>query len=354
MAKESPLGLQETKGSFQLRGKVNGTERGDFYNELITRTGKQMRMLNFGAEVNKKKNIYLRLNGMEQDNVFFSKSEKTKDGKRKTDVKKVPWEDRFNFNEDGYKMIGIHLGIKKILDRKGKEVNDRKIMSSYDACKYICEGLEEDSSVFIKGDIEFSTYNDSHRINFVPSQISLCKDIDFEDDHEEMANFTQTIVFMGINKREKDFLVSAKIITYNNIEDAEFVITDTALAKNFKGLKPYTAIKVYGNIVVENDTTQTEESSKTCWGKANPMERVNSPTIWKLEIYGADPESIDTELYSETAIEAAIAKINSEKTVKEDFGSNSNSTVYNDGWGTNKKTTEEDEEDSDDDYDLPW
>ena len=350
MAKESPLGLQETKGSFQLRGKVTGTEKDNFYKELTTKTNKSMRMVNFGAEISEKKTVYLRLNGMEQDSVYFSKSEKTKDGKKKTEVKKVPWSERFKFHDDGYRMIGVNLGIKKTFDPKGNEVNDKKTMTQYDACKYIGDEIEDNSSVFVKGNIEFSTYNDSHRTNFVPSQISLCKPIDFTDeDFDPMANFEQTIVFMSVTKREHDFLVSAKIVTYNTIEDAEFVISDAILAKNFKNLKPYTAIKVYGNIVVENDTEQIEET-KSYWGKANPMERVNSPTVWKLEITGADPETIDTDLYSEEAFDAAIEKINSEKTAKSDYGKTESD---NDGWGTPKKKIETEETDEDED-DIPW
>ena len=129
MAKESPLGLQETKGSFQLRGKVTGTEKDNFYKELTTKTNKSMRMVNFGAEISEKKTVYLRLNGMEQDSVYFSKSEKTKDGKKKTEVKKVPWSERFKFHDDGYRMIGVNLGIKKTFDPKGNEVNDKKTMT---------------------------------------------------------------------------------------------------------------------------------------------------------------------------------------------------------------------------------
>lgn len=351
MAKESPLGLQETKGSFQLRGKITGTEKDNFYKEMTTKTNKAMRMVSFGAEINEKKTVYLRLNGMEQENVFFSKSEKSKDGKTKTEVKKIPWSERFKFHEDGYRMIGVNLGIKKTYDPKGNEVNDKKTMTPYDACKYIGEEIEDGSSVFVRGNIEFSTYNDSHRTNFVPNQISLCKPIDYTDENfEQMADFEQTIVFMSIAKREHDFLLSAKIITYNTIEDAEFVISDAALAKNFKSLKPYTAIKVYGNIIIENDTEQAEETTKSYWGKANPMEKVNTPTVWKLEITGADPETIDTELYTEKAMDAAIEKINSEKTAKSDYGKTESD---NDGWGTPKKKTETEETDEDED-DIPW
>lgn len=345
MAKQSPLGLQETKGSFKLCGKITGVEKESYYKEVTTKTNKPMRMLNFGAEINNNKTVYLHLSGMEQENVYFSKSEKTKDGGTKIDVKKIPWAERFKFNEDGYRLIGVNLGIKKTYDLTGNEVNDKRIMTPYDSCKYIAEEIDDSSSVFIRGNIEYSTYKDSHKINFTPSQISLCKPIDFNaDKYEEMAVFEQTIVFMSIDKRTHDFLVSAKIVTYNNIEDAEFVILDPALAKNFKTLKPYTSIKVYGNILIENDTEQVKTEAKSYWGKVNPME-IFTPTVTKLEIIGADPDTIDTTLYSEEAMDAAIAKLNSEKAANKDFGSKSS-----DSWGSKPKS----DNNLDDDDDIEW
>lgn len=325
--KNTGLGLQETKGSFQLRGTVTGTEKDNFYKELTTKTNKPMRIVNFGVNIDKNKAVYISLNGMERDNVFFAKTE-GKDKDRKTITEKVAWKDRLSFKKDGFKPIGVNLGITKVIDTKGNEVNDKQVKVEYDACKYISDNLKDDVSVFVKGKLEFSTYNDRHQTKFTPNQISLCKPVDFDaEDFATLGNFEQVIVFMGIEKNETGtFTVSAKIITYNSIEEAEFTVENAKLAKNLRGLKPYTAIKIYGDIRIEHDVEEVEEDDG--WGTPNPMERVNNPTIRTLVITGADKESIDTDTYSEELIEEAIAKIKSDKSADKDFGDSSD-----DDWG---------------------
>lgn len=342
--KNTGLGIQETKGSFQLRGVVTGVEKDSFYKEIKTKTDKQMRMVNFGVNIDKDKTVYVGLNGMERDTVFFSKSEgKGKD--RKTVTEKVTWKDRLSFKKDGFRPIGVNLGIVKTMDTNGNEVNDKQTKFEYDACKYISDNLKDDVSVFVKGKLEFSTYNDSHQTRYTPNQISLCKPVDFDaDDFKALGDFEQVIIFMGIAKNENGtFTVSAKIVTYNSVEDAEFIIENPKLAKTLKTLKSYTAVKVYGHINVEHDTDVVEEEEDDSWGESNPMERVNNPTVRTLVITGADKNSVDTDTYSEEIIEEAIAKMNSDKNAAKDFGDCSD-----DDWGSmdikSSDNNDEDEE----------
>lgn len=339
--KNNGLGLQETKGSFQIRGIVMGTEKDSFYKEITTKSNKPMRMVNFGVNIDKDKTVYVGLNGMERDTVFFSKTE-GKDKDRKTVTEKVAWKDRLSFKKEGFRPIGVNVGIAKIIDKTGNEVNDKKIMFEYDVCKYIGDNLKDDMPVFVKGKTEFSTYNDKHQTRFIPNQISLCKPIDFDaEDFEVMGFFEQVIVFMGIKKNDdtNNFTVNAKIITYNSVEDAEFIVENPKLVKNLKSLKPYTAIKVFGDIRVERDVEEVVEEDDG-WGTPNKMERVNNPTTRTLVITGADKDSIDTELYSEENIEAAIEKTNASKSADKDFGDD-------DDWGNApiKGSTATDEDD---------
>lgn len=121
------LGLQETKGSFQIRGKFTGCDKDKFYTELTTSTGKPMRMVNVGVEIDKNKSVYINVNGMERDVVYFSKTEgKGKD--RKTTTEKVKWADRFTFNKKDFRPIGINLGLTKVTDSTGKEVMIRRYL----------------------------------------------------------------------------------------------------------------------------------------------------------------------------------------------------------------------------------
>ena len=135
---------------------------------------------------------------------------------------------------------------------------------------------------------------------------------------------------MGVtpNKEKTRATVEAKIVTYDTIEDAEFIIEDMNLARMFaKQLKPYTGIKVWGRISVEKDTEEVETTD--CWGKKNNMDKVNSPTIRELIIEGADPNSIDTGTFTESEIDKAIEEMKAAKAAENDFGGSENG-----GWGT--------------------
>lgn len=322
MANEAKgLGIKETKGQFQVRGIITGTEKENFYRELTTRNDKPMRIVNFGIQIDNDATMYAGFNGMEQEFVYFSKSEKGDDGKKKTIVEKVAWKDRFTFKKEGFRPIGVNLGITKIVDDKGKEINDKKVLAQYDACKEISDNLIDGESVFIKGNITYSTYDGKHQTRFEPNQISLCKPVEFDqDDFKKAANFQQTIVFMGIapNDDKTKFTVSAKIVTYNSIEDAEFIILDHSLATQFKkALKPYQAIDVWGDISVEKHTEEAE--IKDVWGTQNEMKKVSAPTTRELIITGADPTSIEKEIYSEEAMNEALERLKSKKQTNDEF-----------------------------------
>lgn len=338
-------GLQQTKGSFQVRGVVSGTQSDRFYHEGKTSTGKMMRSVNFAVQYDKDSSVYISLNGFQKEKVYFGKSEG--DGASKKNVTQtVAWENRFKFNEAGFRLIGVNVGVKKTLDTAGKEVNDKKILTEYDACKEIGENLTDGQSVFVRGQIEYSTYNGKHYTKFVPTQVSLCKDVDFEEDgYEVVSNFTQMIVFQSItpNESKTKFTVLAKTIGFNTIEDAEFIITNSQLAQVFrKNLKPYNAIKVWGNINCEKDVEAVVETD--CWGESNEMDKINSPTTRELVITGADPKTIDKELFSEQIIDEGIAKLIKQKQAKEDFNGKSSS---NSEWGSLSGEPSEDDEE-------PW
>lgn len=350
--------LPQTKGTFQVRGIVSGVEKDNFYTEKKTKTGKDFRMVNFGVEYEDKKTIYPSLNGMPRDKVYFSK--KNEDGK--TDVKAIAWKDRIKNAPDGYRMIGVLTGLKKVPGENGKLKNDNHYKTEYDACEYINENLHDGDSVFVKGNLEFGSYTNkdgevSRTTKFIPTQVSLCqKDVDFEaEDYAPAHDFTQTIIFVGIDQeRENDkptgrFVVDAKIVNYNSIESAEFIIEDAKLAKQMRsGLKPYNSIQVHGHInVVNNVEDMNDEEDDDCWGESNDMDnkRVFAPTHRELIITGAKPSTIDKDTYTEKAIDEAIKKVNASKKAEQDFTGKAESTSnVDDDWG----------DDASDDEDEPW
>lgn len=334
--------LPETKGAFQVKGIVIGVEKDRFYTDKKTQTGKDFRAVNFGCEYNGNQTIYMNLNGMPQQEVYFSKKNQDTG---KTETKKIAWANRNKFNEDGWRMIGVNLGIVKTVDKDGKPVNDKKTMHAFDACEYIKKNLKDDMSTFIRGTIDFSSYTDKdgnvrRSIKYVPNQISLCQDVDFGDYNEEnkpVHDFTQTIVYTGIDKEkenEKDtgrFIVTAKIVTWSDIVDTQFIITDAKLAGMFKkNLKPYTAISVHGRIEVSHSVQ--EESDDDCWGESNSMNTVNAPTKTEMIITGATPATIDRETYTEKNVAEAIKAIKASKTAEQNFSGKSNNDDDGD-WG---------------------
>jgi hypothetical protein len=342
--KNKGLDLPQTKGSFQIKGVVTGTQKDNFYKETQTKSQKPWRIVNFGVKTDKDSTVYITLSDGEKDKVYFSKTE-TVDGKKKTDVQDVAWKDRFKFNKEGYRLIGVNVGVSKTTDAKGNEVNDKKMLTGYDACKEINDNLVDNQSVFIRGSIDYSHFESNNAtkraIKFVPNQISLCKEVNFdEDDFVPTADFTQIIVFTDIkpeDESKKRFVVSAKIVKFDSIEDAEFIIENKGLASNFKkNLKPYTAIKVWGNIAVIKDTEEVEVSDG--WGEENKMDKINSPTKRELIIIGADPKTIDKETYAEEVIENALAKIKASKKAENEFG-------VSDEWGSVSSDSSSDEDD---------
>ena len=345
--------LQETRGSFQVKGIVNGVESNRFYTSKKTKTNKDFRNVNFGCAYDDKKSIYLNLNGMPQQNVYFSKRNQATG---KTETETVSWANRYKFNKEGFRMIGVNVGLEKTKDDSGKVVNLKKTLTPFDACEYIKGNMQDDSSVFIRGALEFSSFNDSEgnirrSIKYVPNQVSLCQDVvyaDYSDDNKPVHDFTQNIVFMGIEKEKNSddketgrFVVSAKIVTYSDIVDTEFIITDSKLAGVFKkNLKAYNAITVHGKIDVSHSVQEVEEED--CWGEANSMNAVSNPTKVELIITGATPSTIDKETYTEKNINEAIKKIRASKEADDKFVSNDDSASDAD-WGDSGSTDDEDE-----------
>ena len=339
--------LPETKGSFQLKGIVTGTEKENFYKEIKTKSNKDMRLINFGVEYEDGHTLYANLQGIEQDNVYFSKRAENKGDK--PEIAKVPWADRFSYNREGFRLIGKNIGVKKKVDSDGKTVNDKKVLTDFDACKEVGENLKDGASVFLRGNLEFSSFTDDKdnkksSTKLIPGQISLCADVDFDDEKFTQQNdFNQVIVFMGIEQEKENdkptgrFVVSAKIVTYSTIEDAEFIIENKDLASKFKkSLKPYYAIKVSGHMVSSIQTEVVEDDDN--WGEEDAIEKVSAPAKREFVITGAKGSSIDKELYTEEKIADAIVKINKANKAEDDFGSDDS-----DDWGDADLDTDEDE-----------
>ena len=154
MANERIHDMPQTKGVYQVRGVISGVKKQDFYSEKKTKTGKDFRMVSFGVKYDHNKTISMMLNGMPKDKIYLSK--KNSDGK--TVTKAINWNSRNNIDPDGFRLIGVNVGLTKTTDKNGKQVNDKKVLTEFDACSYIAETMEDDISVFVRGKLDFSSY----------------------------------------------------------------------------------------------------------------------------------------------------------------------------------------------------
>lgn len=355
MAKDKLHELKNTTNSFQMRGQIVGTKSKRFYNSGNTKTGGNWASIEFGVKINEGKTVYLTLRGFPRDEVFYYK--KGENGAKGT-TQKVAWKDRHKAPSKDHRLIGINISTGK--DEDGKNINTT--MTEYDAVEWLHNNLNDNDSVFIKGNLQFSSYTDRNgqtkrKVELVPTQISYTNEtINFgAEGFTEMCEFENTLVFSSIDQEmdENDkatgrFILSGYDIKFNSVEPVSFILDaeHKKLAQNIKKtLKAGYSIKTYGRVEVISDISVVEEADDG-WGESSPMERLNSPVRREYIVYKADPNSIEKEDYSEDAIAAAIKKIKAAQEAAKNFGEKptADSSADDSDWGST----------DDDDGDEPW
>ena len=357
MAKDRLHELKQTPATFQVRGLVTGTKSKNFYSSGTTKTGGEWNALLFGVQINKDKTVYIKLNGFPRSEVYYYKANEKKGAKGTT--AKVAWKDRKKSPGEGYRLIGVNITTGKD-EKTDKNINE--VFVEYDAVEYLRTALKDGESVFVKGNVEFSTYvnkdgNVTRQTNLVPTQISYTQSpVNFDaEDFEEEALFDNVLVYSGIeketdenNKETGRFILSGYSISYNDVVPVNFILdaAHAKLAGNLrKKLKVGHSIHTYGRIEVIVDTSAVTEEADDGWGESSKMERLNKPVRREYMIFKADPNSIDTEEYSEKSIQEALKKIKAAKEAAKNFGDNPNAGVDDDAsdWG-----------DDEDDGNDPW
>ena len=222
--------LPQTRGSFEMAGKVTGTQRSNFYNEKETKSGAMRRVLSFGVQTSNENTFYIDLAGMPRDKVYFFRRADKDKGIEK-DKKEVAWKDRLTYvAPEGYDMIGVKVGVTKKTNESGKVINDNKTLTDFDAAKEISENLHDGDNVYVRGNIEYSTYNGKHQIRFVPTQVSLSsKEIDFD----ATKNQTLEIDFQALVSNEKVHSV-AEIVLHNTENVVEGVLEQILKEVSYK------------------------------------------------------------------------------------------------------------------------
>lgn len=353
MAKDRLHELKQTSASFQARGIVSGMKKEKAYQSGTSKNGGKWNSLEFNLMINEKKSIFIKLNGFPRSEVYYYKSGEKKGEKGTT--KKVSWKDRKKSPGEGFRLIGINISVGK--DENGKNVNE--MFTEYDAVEHLHNSLKDGESLFIKGNMVFSSFTDRNdqlkrKVELNPTQISYTQDpVDFSaDDFKEMAEFENTLVFSDIEKETDEsgnstgrFVLSGYSIGYNTVEAVSFIVTNAKLAGNLKKkMKSSNSIKTYGRINVVTNVSAVEESDDDGWGESSPMERLNTPVIREYVIYKAVPDSIDVETYSDADIAKALKAIKNAKDASEKFVEDNNEDTED--WG--------DDDGFADDDDSPW
>ena len=351
MAKDRIHELKQTSATFQTRGIVFGMKKNNAYQSGTSKNGGSWNSIEFGLNINDKKPIFIKLNGFPRNEVYYYKAAEKKGEKGTT--KKVAWKDRKKSPGEGFRLIGVNISTGK--DENGKNINEMFV--EYDAVEHLHKTLKDGDSLFVKGNMVFSSYTNKdgqtqRKVELVPTQISYTQEpVDFDaEDFKEMAEFENTLVFSDIEKETDEdgkntgrFVITGYSIGYSTVDPVSFIIdADHAkLAGNIKKkLKPSNSIKTYGRIeIVSNVSTVDDNDDDDGWGESSPMERQNSPIKREYIIYKAVPDSIDTETYSEDGIAKAIKAIKNAKNAEEKFADKSDEDTS--GWGDADNNDEE-------------
>lgn len=216
----------------------------------------------------------------ENANVIFAHG-KNDDGSDNFNMQiQVDWDDRFN--EDILEEVGelcfITVGLEKT--DKGNTYY-KKFLSAYDAIAYINEHLKEDMVVNVKGNLKYSSYNNTVQVRKNINSIVLSK---VENPADYRASFTQSVLIdkdsaslKNIDKNKGVMYVNTRVLDYlkeyNGIEvkgqfpynkQFEFPmdfsneeLCKKVLEKLFKVKKGVTQITFEGNFIEGGATVQT-------------------------------------------------------------------------------------------------
>lgn len=354
MAKERIFDLKQTVSTFQVRGIITGTKGKRFYNSGTTKNGGTWNAIEFGVNINENKSVFLKLSGFPRNEVYYYK--RGENGARGI-TQKVAWRDRMKSPGEGFRLIGVNISTGKNEDNR----NVNEVFTEWDAVEYLHANLHDGDSVFIKGNVEFSTYTDKdgnvqRKIDLVPTQISYTQEpIDFHaEGFEEEVLFDDTLVYTGIEQETDEnskatgrYILSGYSVGYSDIVPVQFILDKehSKLANNIrKKMKPFNSIKVWGKIDVIVDTTVVEEEDDG-WGESSKMEqrRINSPVRREYVVFKADPNSIDADTYTEKSVASALKAIKNAKDAVKNFTGKEDSGTDADDWGVD-----------DDDDEAPW
>lgn len=238
--------------SFELAGKASIGQHTYKIDEKSEKSDWIYNVLNIGVDCGEKHGtVYAELMGgygSERDNIIYVHGKKD-DGRDDFDNKyTIDWDDRFDEGilEEIGEMCFITIGIEK---DKHDKIFYNKFLSAYDAIAYVKENLEDGTTIKVKGNIKYQSYNGNVNLKKEITSIILAKD---DDKFKPHATFVQTVLL------DKDSL--GKIDKSKGI----MPITGTVLeyTKEWKGKEVKQFIPLKKIFEYELDLTSEEKTKK--------------------------------------------------------------------------------------------
>lgn len=308
MAEKVEHTLAQTKGTFDLVGRVVNIDRENAYQEKTMdkgkNKGKSYRTLRFGIKTSESNIIQVSMFSFLPDEVYLWDSVNKKGGK-------VPYE-TWKKNRKGYEKqkkvpLQTRVGLEKGEDGKNITMH----LPSFDVMEYIYDNLNNEDSVMAKGNISRNTYESRSgdvqtSVNYnLESLFKLKNEVDFSDEKfEEKSVFTEQFIFESadLDSRNKTADVYGKVVNYHgktndviykiNFADEE----DSGLeqmAKIFAKKIDYgSLLQVHGNVVNRAVTEEADEEpeDEMLALMAGERNRMNTTVTYVnyLEIRGTD------------------------------------------------------------------
>lgn len=355
MAKKRIFDLPETRGTFHVIGQATRLNSDKSFNSGTTKNGKVYSTINFGVKYNEvDAPVSMQLTGYVNNEVYFWSS-------KEKQTKRIPWDERYNFKEDGYVMMGKFLSLEK--DSSGKAVKPT-VCPDYDAVNEIHDKLNDEDFVYIAGELNYRPYTNKDgekrtSISLIPGRVYLQNDgYTWDSISEDKVGciFKQRFVYTDV-EQEKDendkptgcFLVHGYVVTYSTIETITFILESRDVANNLKKkVKPYTAMDVYGLVKMKTSVEEVVVEDDG-WGDQTFANKVSAPARRQFVIVRIDKDSFDSSEYSEKSIADAIKLVKASQEVDKTYEAKQENKE--DSWSTD--IGDDDDWGSDED-DLPF
>lgn len=365
--------LEQTRGTFKLKGLAKGLDRDNVYEEDVREGGKYsgtaFRKLNIGLQTASDNQLRLGIFAYEPEEVFLWNNEKRKKNK-KYKGERMPYEEYLDkkeiLKENGTAILQARVGVE--YDEKDKLISEG--MTNYEASELIYENVDNDDGLYVEGQISYSTFKNRQdeevtAVNYNIGRLFKAKEpFDLDDEeYKEQNYYEQEFVYVDsmINKEEKKLIVIGRIIDYNkNFLDATFSVNygeDEGMEKLAKNIKKQfkfgDLVTAWGEILnqaISQDVEEEQDSNLSALGgKSQPSYATRTNVTYNREMTIEGILGWEKKFYSEEDFAA-------EELVEEDEDD------FSELGGKKKKElddpfSDDDDpfsDDDDDDEDLPF